>query len=299
MNIVPFVHAVSWGNLSNLASALRESEIATLPQADYLRLGSEFSGRFPELAEIGAHVLHQLNGPAGFCVIDDLNRLDLPPEAIAAAFVMLCHQIGTPSSHNEEHKVVWDVRDRGAAERERTFSERTGEAPFHTDSAFAIRPEEYFGLYTLQAADCGGGLSRIIPATRLLAAMNASAEGRHFRQVLERNFYPFKIPPAFSSSGRVIFGKIIDNGKLRYRHDCIRQGMAESPARVTSEMADALAWFDALVEGGVQPIEMGLAAGQAVFVNNRRVLHARSDYQDAKRHLLRVRMHAFDGAAPN
>jgi alpha-ketoglutarate-dependent taurine dioxygenase len=68
--------------------------------------------------------------------------------------------------------------------------------------------------------------------------------------------------------------------------------MAAAPARVSTAMIEALAWFDALVESAVPPIELALAAGQAIFVNNQRVLHARSDYRDPERHLLRVRMHA-------
>ena len=295
MNIVPFVHAVSWGNLSRLTDVLVRADIDTMYRTDHVLFGRELGRQFPELAEIGAHILHELNGPAGLCVIDDLQRLDIPAEALPAAFVALCYQVGVPSNHNDDHQVVWHVRDRAdQLGREVTFSERAGEAPFHTDSAFAVQPEEYFGLYTVRAADCGGGSSRIIPANRLLAAINATEEGRRHRQTLERELFPFKVPAAFSETGRVRFGKVINNGKLRYRYDAIRRGMQEMPERVSQAMIDALVWFDAFVETAVPPIEIRLAAGQAIFVNNMRVLHARSNYTDSARHLLRVRMHAHE-----
>lgn len=299
MNIIPFVHGISWGNLSRLADVLNRTEIDTLFRTDQASFGRELGRQFPELAEIGAHILHELNGPAGLCVIDDLQRLDIQPEALPAAFVALCHQVGVPTSHNDDHQVVWHVRDRAdSLSREVTFSERAGEAPFHTDSAFAIQPEAYFGLYTVTPAECGGGVSRIIPATRLLAAMNATEEGRYFRQILERELFPFKVPAAFSETGRVVFGKVLNNGKLRYRYDAIRRGIEAVPARVTAAMTDALTWFDAFVETAVPPIEIRLGAGQAIFVNNQRVLHARSNYTDTRRHLLRVRMHAHGQAMP-
>lgn len=299
MNIIPFVHSVSWGNLSRLADVLGRADIGTMYRTNHALFGQEVGRQFPELAEIGSHILHELNGPAGLCVIDDLLRLDIPAEALPAAFVALCYQVGVPTSHNDEQQVVWHVRDRaGALGRETTFSERAGEAPFHTDSAFALRPEEYFGLYTVRPADCGGGLSRIIPATRLLAAINATEEGRRHRQTLERELFPFKVPAAFSGTGRVSFGKILNNGKLRYRHDSIRRGMEEVPARVNRAMIEAVTWFDAFIETAVPPIEIRLAAGQAIFVNNQRVLHARSNYTDSARHLLRVRMHAHQGSIP-
>lgn len=299
MNIIPFVHTISWGNLSRLADVLTRTDIDTMYRTDPSLFGQELGRQFPELVEIGAHILHELNGPAGMCVIDDLQRLDIPAEALPAAFVALCHQVGVPTSHNDDHQVVWHVRDRAdQLAREATFSERVGEAPFHTDSAFALYPEEYFGLYTVTPAECGGGVSRIIPGTRLIAAMNVTEEGRYYRQILERNLFPFKVPAAFSQTGRVSFGKILNNGKLRYRHDSIRHGMEEVPARVTRAMIDALTWFDAFVETAVPPIEIRLAAGQAIFVNNQRVLHARSNYTDSRRHLLRVRMHAHEEGIP-
>lgn len=264
------------------------------PVTDFEPYGREIVEKFPQLHEIAAGILEDLEGPTAFRVIDDLNKLPIPDDRKAAAYVALCHLVGLPSSHNNKNEIVWHVRERrteGRRRADRTFSEKTGEAPFHTDSAFSAHPEEFFGLYCVRMARCGGGQTKLIHADHLRAALEASPEGRSCLEVMAREEYPFKTPLAFDSGATVHTGKLFHDGILRYRHDVVMKGVEEAPERVTTEMLVTLKWFNKFLENKVKPIEMFLQDGQAIFVNNNRMLHARSDYHDAQRHLIRVRMH--------
>ncbi len=247
------------------------------------------------LGEFGDQARHILDGPASFLVVDGLSpllngRLCQVQRVVAA----LCSAVGTPTTHDQEQRLVWHVRDQAEEEtRALTFSERTGFAPFHTDSSFIEAPEEFFALFAVQPAQTGG-LSQLVRADDIVRTLEADDGGRDCLETLRSCPFPFKVPAAFQSADRpaVVFHTILQpDGTIRYRRDSIAEGMAAAPeAVITDRMQWALDRFDALLRDGVRPFELRLESGQMLMANNRRLLHARSDFSDCRRHLIRVRM---------
>lgn len=287
-------------SISDKMKIIDRTEIALTPPpwcppvTDFDPYGIQIIEQFPQLRDLAERIITALDSPTAFIVIDDLNHLPIANDRKAAAYVALCHLVGQPTGHSNRFDVVWQVRERrteGRKRADRTFSEKAGEAPFHTDSAFAEHPEQFLALYCVKMARCGGGQTKLIHADQLLETLEASEEGRFHLEVLSRCEYPFKTPLAFDAAATVHSGKIFTDGVLRYRHDVIMKGLEEAPENVTTEMLITLKWFNKFLEKKMKPLEMFLHEGQAIFVNNYRMLHARTNYHDAQRHLIRVRMH--------
>lgn len=55
-------------------------------------------------------------------------------------------------------------------------------------------------------------------------------------------------------------------------------------------MVESLEWFNEFIETKAEYEEFRLNDGETMIFDNRRVLHARTDYEDVKRHLLRIRV---------
>lgn len=202
-------------------------------------------------------------------------------------------QIGNPTGHDDKCELVWDVRHRQQPPaREVTFSERTGEAQFHTDSAFADNPEPFFALHAIKAAGCNGGMSRVIGVDSLKKQLNLLKNGNNIMEDLTIHHFPFRTPEAFSSEGKTIWAPIFDDKGIRYRYDSIKRGLSHSKNdnRVTREMVESLEWFNEFIETKAEYEEFRLNDGETMIFDNRRVLHARTDYEDVKRHLLRIRV---------
>ena len=84
------------------------------------------------------------------------------PETVRDSLVLaLTQSIGKPTDHNLDKRVLWPVKPRAEAVRrmvdyKTTFSEEAGEAPLHSDSAFAPAPEKYNCLFVVRQATAGG-----------------------------------------------------------------------------------------------------------------------------------------------
>lgn len=87
-----------------------------------------------------------------------------PVEEQAIGFMAISLTIGVPlAADKPTGKVIWDVKSQeGKTSPYQTFSEGTGQADYHTDTAFYERPVRYFGLYCRKPADCGGGVNRFL-----------------------------------------------------------------------------------------------------------------------------------------
>jgi alpha-ketoglutarate-dependent taurine dioxygenase len=242
------------------------------------------------LADTIRSLIH--HGP-GAVVVRNLGFEDYEPDTQASLLLALTSAIGMPTDHAKDRRVLWPIIERAPRPgRVRTFSERTGEAPFHTDSAFAPEPELYNGLYVVRRAGCGGGLSRLISAQGVIDRLAATADGPRCIKLLRTLRFPFQIPEAFYRDGpRVITAPILaDKPMIRFRPDSIQNGFEAMPELASEQHRWAFRKVWEAIETHPEVLEYMLNDGEFIVFDNHRLLHARGDYSDPLRHLVRIRM---------
>jgi hypothetical protein len=214
-------------------------------------------------------------------------------EAMRDALVLaLTAAIGAPTDHCADKRVLWPVKKRAvAAGKTPTFSEDLGEAPLHTDSAFARQPERYNALYVVRQSRCGGGRSVTVNGPHFLHDFASSPEGRDCIRFMRETDYAFRVPDAFFSGERYITARILaDDPVIRFRHDCIEMGFDLCPALATEQHRFYYSLFRRSAEAHASRCEFMMTDGEMVVLDNTRLFHARTDFRDPARHLIRVRM---------
>ena len=127
----------------------------------------------------------------------------------------------------------------------------------------------------------------------LLAALY---QGFHYHRFGEQGpgeapITPYRVPHFSCLAGQV---------SLRYVRQYVELAADESGRPLTPEQIAALDTFDAIAARDDMKLEFALQAGEAVFVNNLTVMHARRAFEDGprpseKRHLLRLWLDVSDG----
>lgn len=202
--------------------------------------------------------------------------------------------------HNQSaDSLVWDIRARTEGGRDgyySTFSESTSEAWYHTDSSYSSAPEEFFLLWCLSPAGCGGGKNLVVDGGTLATELLAEEPG--IVGVLGQPL-PFRVPDAFRmpTDPRYLWAPVLDDeGNWRYRYDTLVAGLSDTQVIAANHARAARAALEAVQRALLRcnAHAVFLARGDALVVSNRGALHARTAFADRSRHLLRVR---FDRGA--
>ena len=285
-SIVPYcdAHRADMGGIGLPFESEEGQEVLALNVAAY----------WPALFEIAdlARTMVQLD--PGFVVLRNLGFDRYPREVCDTLVLALTATIGKPTDHNGDKRVLWPVHPRQfEGEYKVTFSERAGEAPLHTDSAFAREPEKFGCLFVVREAEDGGGQSVIVNARHLIAELEASEDGRACLTILRDREFPFSVPDAFFRDERVVTAPVIGERPLiRFRYDSLMNGFELRPDLRTNERLWAVEHFRAAADELESRITYPLRRGEALIFDNHDVLHARTDFTDPGRFLIRVRMHA-------
>jgi hypothetical protein len=252
---------------------------------------------WPELAELAKLVRDIVALEPAFVVLHGLGYNRFAPLVRDTLVLALTQSIGKPTDHNLDKRVLWPVRPR--AERvtkivdyKTTFSEEAGEAPLHSDSAFAPEPEKYNCLFVVRQAADGGGVSVVLNVPRLVDDLDKSADGRECLDILRQQEFPFRVPDAFFKGARVITAPVLGSRPfIRFRHDCLMAGFALREDLRSNGRVWAIEQFRAAAESSAARIAHTLQPDEALIVDNHTMLHARTHFADPDRHLIRVRMH--------
>ncbi|MEU9509729.1 TauD/TfdA family dioxygenase [Micromonospora sp. NPDC048170] len=165
-----------------------------------------------------------------------------------------------------------------------TFS--LGECEAHSDESSKPRPEDVVLLWCVRPAEKGGE-SLFWPAAELRRAIGATAGGAALIEELDRDQFLFggklRNPP------RVLRAPIFFPGDgIRFRLGSLQDAGEVSGRPPTKEQRAAIeALSDAVA--GTAPYRYRLEAGEALVLMNRKMLHARTDFVDDRRLLLRTR----------
>jgi alpha-ketoglutarate-dependent taurine dioxygenase len=234
----------------------------------------------------------------GLSVLD----VDDQRKVIYALSVLLGDVVWT---HPVDNRVIWDVTnketDQPAPGVEKTgpkyssFSENDREAEYHTDASFSEVPDRYFLLYSVQAAECGGGQTFLTDGRVLADELAASQPGRAALRVLRDTKFPMRVPKAFRQRARVAedghsYEPVIGEGPVwRFRKDKIENGLAKYPDYATDEVRSALDTLYRQMETRTDEYRAAIPTDAVLIVDNHLALHGRTGFTDPRRHLLRAR----------
>jgi alpha-ketoglutarate-dependent taurine dioxygenase len=209
--------------------------------------------------------------------------------------ITLASVYGEPTRTDRKlSQIAWPVRYDPDATVVRTFSQALGEAAYHTDTQYFEKPEDYFALFCIESDTPGKGTNRLIHVDNIISALD---DGRHDHTLdaLSRP-YPFRVPSVFTRSGEdsdveVVWAPIINRGDrtIRYRKATIASALKIPDIELADGQHQALQELEATLVS-LEPIEHHLQPGEAVLVNNKKLLHSRTAFDDPHRFLYRVRM---------
>jgi alpha-ketoglutarate-dependent taurine dioxygenase len=239
---------------------------------------------------------------SGYCaiLIEKLGLSCFPELERTQLLCALSLALGYPTPTDpREGRLLWDVKARPLPKGHfATFSEHSDRADLHTDTQYYTQPENYFLLYSIRAARCGGGKSILCNGREVQAQLLETQEGQEAYDVLSSYLFPFRIPTTFTQSGNVnvietTLAPIFSAEPLiRFRMDTLEKGFQARPDLNTAEARAALKAFIHTLENKVKVLKHSLADDDLMICDNHTALHGRTVYLDQHRHLIRVRMGA-------
>lgn len=239
-----------------------------------------------------------LNHGRGYVILKGFPVADRPEAEISADLEVLVRHLGTVTAHGASRQTIWRIAPRPNLDHVPTFSEADGEAPFHTDNSWVREPEQYFALLVIRPADIGGE-SLLCPVPELLRDFARTREGLAAIRTLRERQFPFAMPVVFRSEKEgaakvtpVVTSPVVLSGStLRYRYDVLKAGFQVRPDLATAESVHAVEIFNEFLTGVRQTYPtIRLESGDLLLANNITLLHARTNFTDPKRLLLRARI---------
>jgi hypothetical protein len=238
----------------------------------------------PLLAPKLAAAERTLAAGSGFVMLRGLPVETMDRDLIEIAYWGLGAHLGVRVSQSVAGDRLGHVFDRGAGDQGRYYT-RGGALEFHMD------PVDVVGLLCVRAA-LSGGASRIVSAGALHEAIRA--ERPDLLRILYRGFHNSRRGHGEASvSDRVpVFARGADGLNCCLLPAAIRQA-ADDGYPLDRDEEEALLFLAEVANRPGLFLDMDFRPGDIQFLNNRTVLHARTDYVDhpdpaRKRHLLRL-----------
>ncbi|MBB4264478.1 TauD/TfdA family dioxygenase [Roseospira visakhapatnamensis] len=261
----------------------------------YCRIGADVDGLWPKSRDLARQIIDQVD-EMSYAVTSPLGLGDMPSAARDVLLLALLDKVGLITVHDDDSKVLWEVKSRDGLQggpRKLTFSEKVGRCPLHSDSAFAYDPEKYLCLYVVKESGDGGGESVVVSMADAIEELRDEQDGETCLRLLRDTIFPFRTPPAFSKRTKTLTAPILSGSStVRYRYDCIEDGFTDIPELDTDDRRWAVSYFSDFVENRASKHTFLAMRDQLLVVDNRRSLHARTDFRDAGRALIRARLHA-------
>ncbi|MFV0131637.1 TauD/TfdA family dioxygenase [Streptomyces sp. HMX112] len=167
--------------------------------------------------------------------------------------------------------------------------------PFHTDSPLLPHPHAYLGLLCVRPSPAGDGQTVLVSAADVTAEI---ADHSHLR-ALQDPCYPFAVPPeAGSDEPSVTTHPILTmsggGATVRYCPVRVPAGLKLAGHALDDEHISALHSFERALEEQHLSTVFPLRAGELLLLDNRRLLHGRTDVgpEGFGRHLMRVKVHS-------
>lgn len=227
----------------------------------------------------------------GIAILDNIGIGDVIDFRVRhIALYLLLTTISKPSIHST-NDIFWDVKDIGDQKNGKviTFSERYGECPLHTDSAFSEHPEHFLTLYVVKPAN-DGGESVYLSFKNLLHTLTEHKDGDKCRYLLENKDFPFMTPPSFNPNTPVILKPVFQDNRVRFRYDCLIDGLDKYPELRTVDRVWCIELLNELIENNQFKKIVSVQKDQMILIDNWHGFHARTHFEDKSRFLIRARL---------
>lgn len=234
-----------------------------------------------------------------FCIVNGLQFEHFDDAKIRNRYILAISNIlGIPTKTDQKSgSIVWDVKlDRSANVRNITYSQHNFYADLHTDTQYFENPEEVISLWCLNADSFGDGESLLADGRKVIEALTSGFTDFANLDLLKSFKFPFRVPSVFTVDAEdkcveVFTGPIISETPLiRYRRETIDNARVISGYELSQEYLDILDRIDFILSDPRISHKFLLNRGEVVFINNHEILHGRTAFSDANRHLLRVRL---------
>ena len=254
----------------------------------------------PELSEKADLVSEKIKVGYRFCILRGLNFHQLDEKTRSLIILGFSCMVGNPTPTDMVNRVVlWPVKpEKTHAVINTTFSQRTGEAEYHTDTQYFDEPEKYMSLWCVNPDRNDGGVSGLLDGRKLLSEIEKrhGEEGVH---VLSESLFPFRVPSVFTENGgdsnpEIYYGPIFNttNSELpliRYRRETLEKGLISKGIVLNHLEKYALECIENVLHDPNLGFKYLLKKGEAIFADNHELLHMRTYFDDMERFLIRVR----------
>jgi Taurine catabolism dioxygenase TauD, TfdA family len=240
----------------------------------------------PRVGALLADIGRELATGRGFALLRGLRLERYSEDEIGTLFWGMGTHLGVCVSQSLAGDRLGHVRDLGRADRYYTIG---GPLEFHMD------PVDVVGLLCLRAAKSGGE-SRIVSAIAVRDALAAErpdlwpalARGWHYSRRAQdpdgaEHYTPHRVP---------VFAEGAMGPECYFLPQPVRKAVADG-AEFTDRDREAMDAVAAVANRPELYLDMTFREGDIQFLNNRTILHARTDYEDdpdpaLHRHLLRL-----------
>jgi hypothetical protein len=278
----------SWiHKLSSVELAFMEAALVHEPPNVYER-----SEKVPaDWQDLVAHINAELReGGRGVFLLRGLNLAGRKREVIASLCVRLANQLGSLVSQNLARDFVRWVEDQGGRAQDdyesRGHRGRTAMLP-HSDTADVV------GLFCVRSARRGGATTLTSAAAIFNEIVKRHPENL---EALRSGFYfdlTGKTEAGVSEKRLPVFELKGNSLACQFNKSRIETGMKRLGVPLNDDETAALECVGTVALHDSLAFRLTLAPGDALFLSNRRVLHARDEYEDwpdpdRKRLLLRI-----------
>lgn len=263
---------------------------AQLNKVEYTESNDQYAGL--------ATIIRKELEDTGYVVVTNFNIDPENLEDCRTKYLSVAEKVGDPVSHDTNNSIIWDIRPNPESKSfVKTYSEHSHEAEMHTDSQYSSYPEDYFGLLTLKQADCGGGESYLLSLDNVLNSLRELSDAEQIEHTLRHTNFPFIVPNVFKKNSgdefEFNFGPMIQDNEIRFRVDTFEKAVKVRPDLCTDEQVKAFEVLKSVIIKNKNTLAFYLEPKDLIFINNKTMLHGRSEFKDPNRHLLRIRLNKF------
>lgn len=257
----------------------------------------------PILIKKAEMVLEKMDSKYRFCILKGLSFFELDDKARDLFMLGFSCLVGSPTATDKINgTILWPVRpelETLDTVKNTTFSQRTGEAAYHTDTQYFKNPEKYMSLWCLNPSKDGGGVSGLIDGRKVIENIEKIG-GRRTIKILTDQVYPFRVPSVFTSKGidsdiEIYYGAILSTRDseyplIRYRKETLDKGLVADIKSLSFKQTEALGCVEKVLADRSLEFEYFLKKGEVMFANNHELLHKRTHFDDIERYLVRIRL---------
>jgi hypothetical protein len=281
------MHVLSPGEIAEIDAAL--AHLHSLGPVDFPGITRE-TFPLPNLGEFFAGLGRELLDGRGFLLLRGLPRERYSLDDIGLISYGLGVHLGRPVAQSYQGELLGNVIDVSDVEAQARGYHAGGGQRMHSDNCDVV------SLMCVRAAR-SGGISRIVSAAavhnRLLETRPDLLEALYGEWVFRRMELDAQYGTGPLTKRVVIFsresGQLTANVSGSYPHRAVQAG----DAVMTSVQLEALDEMARIAASPELYLDMSIGEGDIQFLNNRTILHGRTDYEDSpevatRRHMLRL-----------